>query len=84
MPLQLARGGCACGGRGGNTELLCGGFACCLEYGQTLLLTDRGALLAGLVPALLSRGGLRNRDTLLGWLDLANLLGQFFADFLRD
>ena len=84
MPLQLARGGCACGGRGGNTELLCVGFACCLDYGQTLLLTDRGAFLAFLVPALLARSGLRNRDAFLGWFDLANLLGYFFADFLGD
>jgi hypothetical protein len=84
LPLQLARGGCACGGRGGNTELLCAGLSCCLEYGQTLLLAYRGAFLTGLVPSLLARSGLRNRDALLGWLDLANLPGHFFADFLRD
>ena len=63
---------------------MCVGFACCLEYCQTLLLAYRGAFLAFLVPALLARSGVRNRDALLGWFDLTDLLGHFFADFLRD
>jgi len=84
LPLQLSRGGGAGGGRGGDTEFLLVWLTGGLEDCEALLLADRGALLAGLVPALLARGCLWDGDTLLGGLDLANLLGDFIADMLGD
>ena len=59
------------------------GLTCSFVDSQALLLADRSALLALLVPALLAWCGLGNWDALLGWFNLANLLGNFLAHLLR-